>query len=81
MLKIYKISQNVNGFDDDFEVYDSVVVIAKNEKDARECHPYYEWANYDAANWANHEDVKVELIGVAETNQKRGVINTSYKKE
>lgn len=70
--KIYKLSQNVNN---GWNTYDSCVVVAENEDQAKSIHPNgisvtrdcdggYE-SYYDPV-WAVREDVKVEEIGRAE---------------
>ena len=80
-MKLYIISQEVNtGYD----TYDSAVVAAESEEDAKTIHPggetepvreidrhFYEWCGL--------AHVKVELIGVAVKGTKRGVIVASYK--
>lgn len=71
MLNIYRISQDVNNSQEAFVV---AVVIAKDEKEARKCHPYYGWDNFDTADWAHYDDVKVELIGTTLKKQKRCVV-------
>jgi len=42
-LKIYKLSQNVNN---DYDTYDSCVVIAENEEKAKRIHPSPVWQEY-----------------------------------
>lgn len=72
-MNIYKISQSANkGWD----TYDSAVVVAANEDDAKKIHPsgkdfYDDWWTREpnpgfGSTWANKlADVQVELVGVA----------------
>lgn len=63
-----------------YDVYDACVVAAETEDDARNIHPLSEWmwvSNGDM--WPkNPKDVKVKLIGTAETGINRGVIVASF---
>ena len=79
MMNIYKLSQTINN---DYDTFDSCVVIAKNEEEAVKAHPnsYQNWdtrgqviedsycmyENFDINDWAEMEDIKVELIGIAD---------------
>lgn len=84
MLKLYKISQNVNN---DYDTYDSAIIAAESEHDARYTYPseYHDeprpWNgritdNY--SNWCDAEYVIVELIGTAAPHVKPGVILGSF---
>lgn len=42
-MYIWKISQNVNN---DYDTYDSAIVYAETENDARSTHPNPNWENY-----------------------------------
>lgn len=62
-MKIYKISQDVNK---DYDTYDSAVVYAESEEDAREIHPNCAIMNSPddyIQTWALPEYVKVEYLG------------------
>lgn len=82
-MNLYKISQDVN---DDYDTWDSAIVCAENEDEARKIHPrnymYGEkwWTKgnrYDG--WASRlEDVDVLLIGEAHPSIKKGVVLSSY---
>ena len=74
-LNLYFIYQYVNN---DFDTYDSAVVAAESDGDARSIHPsgYDKW---DDNSWCKHDQVKVTLIGKAEDNMKRGVICASCR--
>jgi hypothetical protein len=72
-MYVYKISQDVN---DDYDTYDSAVVVAESEDAARRMHPSQDdWCSWE---WCDVTEVKVELIGAANENQKPGVICASY---
>ena len=78
-MNIYKLSQTIN---DDYETYDSCIVIAENEEEAIKIHPngrqnwdtrgrklensYFVYENFDIDDWVEIEDIKVELIGIAD---------------
>ncbi len=82
-MKIWVISQDVNG---GYDTYDSAVVIAATEEDARNMHPsgsrdkkawkgpgawYYDWAH-------TPDQVKVELIGDALEDEEPRVVVASF---
>ena len=77
-MNIYKLSQTINN---DYNTYDSCVVIAENKKEAVKVHPngYQNWdtrgqksedncvyENFDVDDWAEIKDIKVEFIGIAD---------------
>ena len=78
-MNIYKLSQTIN---DDYDTYDSCIVIAENEEEAVKVHPssyqnwdtrgqiiedsYFKYENFNINDWAEIEDIKVELIGIAD---------------
>ena len=78
-MNIYKLSQTIN---DNYDTYDSCVVIAENEKEAVKVHPngyqnwdtrgqksesrYFRYENFDIYDWSEIQHIKVELIGVAD---------------
>lgn len=68
--KLYKIWQKVNN---GYDTYDSAVVCAESEEEARNTH----LGNPDYT-WAKPEDVKVEEIGIASNNVKKGIIVASF---
>ena len=80
-MNIYKISQSSN---DDYDTYDSAIVIAENEEDAKTIHPNgdCDWPNLESDRrcWDWVTDlrlIKVELIGVAD-NKGKGVVLASF---
>lgn len=85
-LHLYRISQDVNN---GYDSYDSAVVAAESEDDARSIHPDgcadskvpIEFApnrNYDYITWCLQGDVKVEYIGEARDGMRRGVVCASF---
>lgn len=77
-LYLYLISQTVNkGWD----TYDSAVVCAESEEEARNTHPasYVKPGEWYLSNWTNSpEEVIVQYIGVATDGLGKGVICSSY---
>jgi hypothetical protein len=79
-MKIYLLQQNYNA---DYETYDSVVVCAHDEEDAKNIHPdgreFVENEPYYLRCWAiTKEQIKCYEIGTANPDQERGVILASY---
>ena len=79
-MNIYFVSQ---GFHKGYDTYDSMVVIAESEEDAKTIHPRGGvWKPTDGYGeyepWSPIEHLEVELIGVANEKQKRGVICASF---
>lgn len=85
-MNLYLISQIVNN---NHDTYDSSVVAASNELDAKTIHPdlnidspvtdeYDPHPSYTYDTWCQLKDVRVELIGEAREGIRRGVICSSY---
>jgi len=82
-MNLYLISQTEN---DGYEIYDSAVVAAESEEDAKRIHPggcvleKGRWtSNPDSWTWASSpKNVKAELIGMAAPFTKQGVILASF---
>jgi hypothetical protein len=74
-MKLYRISQTSNrGYD----TYDSAIVCAKSEDEARHTHPGAGWGEL-SATWCNSPDqVTVELIGTAAPGTRQGVVLASF---
>ncbi len=72
-LKIYRISQTVN---QEYNTYDAAIVAAENEEEARRT--LLSNKNTWADEWVSPVDVRVEEIGVANKNIKKGVILASF---
>ena len=79
-MNIYKLTRpDTCGYDE----YDSVIVAAKNEDDAKTIHPSHpglpvtdDEVQYDS--WVRLSKVQVELIGIANPSIPRGVICASF---
>ena len=69
-MKLWRISQDVNG---EYDTYDSAVVAAESEQEAREITP----SSY-GNGWVAVEHVKAEYIGTAKRGTKAGVILASF---
>ena len=74
-----KASQTVNS---DYDTYDSAVVCADSEADAKDIHPRgpdYSMDNEcDLGCWAKRESIAVEYIGEAKDGLPRGVVCASF---
>ena len=84
MLKLFLISQNIN---QDYDTFDSAVVVAKNENSARKIHPnisvHKDWWKKpldDYSSWVNSKDVEVQFIGNVENPKLKNkqVVCASY---
>lgn len=91
-LKLYKVFR----IDDTwgvYDIYDSFVVVAADENDAKLVHPnlkdaiydknkkQWVWINKTITSWPNLEKLKVECIGIADPNLQKGqVILSSYNR-
>ena len=81
-MKLFKISQNVNtGYD----TYDSAIVCAKNEAEAKAMHPNgnltyddYEEGKTQYGTWCKKEFVNVKYIGEAKEGLAKGIICASF---
>jgi len=81
-MYLYLIKQEVNC---DYDTYDSAVVIAGSEEEARTIHPDGSrwgttgWSGWMAdGSWCNPEDVTVQLIGTALPGSPCGVVVKSF---
>lgn len=85
-MNIYKITDDsALGFD----MYDSAIVVAHDEDDAREIHPsefVKDWESEEKeygidSSWVSYKDrkdISVELIGKANDDAVRGVVLSSF---
>jgi len=77
-LNLYYLTQDDNrGYD----TYDSCIVAAESEEEARQIHPggYPNWGDSFGGTWArNPKNVQVEFIGVAASHIKAGVVLASF---
>jgi hypothetical protein len=75
-MNLYRISQSENF---DYDTYDSAVVAAETEQEARSIHPGSGKWGSEFHTWASSpEVVKVELIGTADPSIELGVICASF---
>lgn len=72
MNKLYKIWQDIYDIYYDYDMYDSAIVCAENEEEARNT------KFDDIDSWVKPEDVHVEEIGIAKDNIKKGIILASF---
>ena len=77
-MNIYRLWQEVNN---EYDTYDSMVVIASNETEAKSYHPsggttQETLDGWDS--WCSLEDVQIELLGKASKKQKAGIVTASY---
>jgi hypothetical protein len=79
-MRLWLISQDVYN---DYDTYDSAVVAAETEEEARFIHPSEyeeEWngisGKYDS--WPNADNVKAVCIGIAVEGTNKGVICASF---
>lgn len=75
-MNIYKIYQTENS---NYDTYDSAIVAAKTENDARTIHPDGANGPLEEDSWVdNPRFVHVKYLGKAEDGTKRGVILSSF---
>lgn len=83
-MNLYLLSQDKNN---DYDTYDSAVVAAESEDDARKIHPSeyrQDWdgsenyGGYPVNDWTASANVAVKLIGVAAEGIERGVVCSSF---
>lgn len=80
-LNIYKLTSPLPF---DWDKYQRVVVVAKNEQEARRIHPDGIHVNTDELaaakypDWCAPNEVQIELIGKAEATAKQGVILAEF---
>lgn len=77
-MKLYLLTRKKGGGHD---AYDSVVVCALNEEDAKNIHPNgstFVEKDYSSSWVIKKQDIECEEIGAANENQERGVILASF---
>ena len=78
-MNLYKISQDVNN---DYDTYDSAIVAAYSEEEARMIAPSgdSEWDGTadEYSDWCAASDVSVKLIGLAAHGIEKGVVLASF---
>ena len=83
-MKLFLISQTER---DGYDTYDSAVVCAESENDARLMHPDGDMADFDTAvfsmrnrSWCGYaSDVTVQYLGEADKSIQRGAVCASYR--
>lgn len=76
-MNLYRISQNTNN---GYDTYDSAVVCADDERDARSIHPsaFAEFGDTFSSWCSSPDEVTVRLVGVAAEGIERGVVCASF---
>uniref|UniRef100_A0A6M3LX54 Uncharacterized protein n=1 Tax=viral metagenome TaxID=1070528 RepID=A0A6M3LX54_9ZZZZ len=81
-MKIWLISQSVNG---GYGTYDSAVVVAESEEEAKIINPGGRKKNRNGdrrvnrfKSWCHRKDVTAKLLGEAIKGVKKGVVCASY---
>jgi hypothetical protein len=75
-VKLWKISQTVNT---DYDTYDSAVVAAESDIEARYMHPRGDGRfSGSPESWASPDDVTAEYIGEAKAGMRKGTICASF---
>jgi hypothetical protein len=74
-MNLYLIFQNVNK---NYDTYDSAIVAAESEEEAKNIHPNGEFSWKYNDTWCDKKDVNVELIGIASEYTEKGVILASF---
>jgi hypothetical protein len=75
-MNLYLISQKENN---GYDTYDSAVVVAENEDEARGMSPSYDSdESWLELTWCKKEYVKVEYLGVADEKQEKGYVVSSF---
>jgi len=77
-MNLYLLSQEINN---DYDTFDSVVVAAETEEEAKMIHPHEykeNWDGIDSGSWCDSKYVNVEYLGEAKEGIRKGVICASY---
>ncbi len=83
-MNIYLLKQDINN---GYDTYDSAIVSAENEDEARKIHPSFTinafnrvaWKYSESLGWVSFDDVdkiEVDLVGVS--NVDKGLVLASY---
>lgn len=75
-MNLYLLTQNkIKSYD----TYDSCIVIAENEEDAKTIHPHFPNPKWDSSTWCKKpSQVTAEYIGTAKEGSDRGVVLASF---
>ena len=75
-MNLYLLEQDENS---SYDTYDSCVVAAENEEDARSISPTGGWSDNWYNAWASKpENVTVTLIGIADEKIEKGIVLSSF---
>ena len=75
-MYLYLLSQNENN---DWDTYDSCIVCAESEDEAKNIKPCSNDWGYRFSSWCSSPDkVTVELIGVADSKIEKGIVLSSF---
>lgn len=74
-LKLWLISQDVN---DDYDTFDSAVVAAATEGEARQINPDGKWGELWSGWCSSPEQVEVKYIGIATEGVEPGIVLSSF---
>lgn len=77
-LNLYLISQDINN---GYDTYDSIIVCAENEEEAKMIKPNGELLEDDDYSWVNLSQInklKIEFLGVANKGIEKGIILASF---
>ena len=79
------IRRNEDGYVGGFDIFDSAVVCAESEEDAKLIHPDEHIEKWDGGyteenshEWCLSKEVEVSIIGCANKNIKKGVVLSYY---
>ena len=80
-MKLFLVSQNQN---QDYDTYDSFVVVCNSEDEAKQTHPdgtqmtIENWDNKYSVWCDNASDVNVKYLGEADSSLQKGVVCASF---
>lgn len=79
-MNLYKIWQDVNH---EYDTYDSAVVCAENEDEAKQISidefvRFYDPDDYDYHAWTTIDKVQCKLIGIADEDMTKGIVVASF---
>lgn len=79
MLFLYLVTRKATARSVGYDEYDSFVVAAATEQDARRTAPNGQpWDDYTPYSWVNPEETQAKLIGVADGSLSPGVVCASF---
>jgi hypothetical protein len=78
MLYLYLLSWRDKSEQPEYGYYDSCIVAASSEEQAKSTHPDGESSAWDLGTWCAIDEVSCTKIGIAEENVIPGVVLASY---